>query len=147
MANSDPSRDELAQSFLIRLWQERPNVWRGTVRHVQGEGQKSFVRLEQAYRFIEQQIGGKERKPSAAVPSAPRWAWPELGRRQLAFAWAAMGLVVFVSVALVLVNGGAAGSLSGAAVGAGPGMETLLAFLAGLVVGGVAAWLWFGFKR
>ncbi len=149
MTDLIPPREDNTQSFLIRLWQERPNQWRGTIRHVQSEAKRSFVRLDQAIAFIEQRLQVRVQPPDRVTSEspAPRFRWGDLGQRRVVMAWAAVGLVMFLALAFALSNGVPSGSLSGTAVDIPAGLEIWVAFLTGLVLGGLGMGVWFRFRK
>jgi hypothetical protein len=99
----DASAAETSESFVIRMWQEAPGEWRGTVRHVQSQVQLGFTQIEQASRFIETHTTGV--KPRQATPVAEKkpafhfnLGWS--GRtRQLALVATVMILVGFLAIA------------------------------------------------
>ncbi len=149
MADSIPPDKDRTQSFLIRLWQERPNQWRGTIRHVQSEAQRGFVRLDQAVAFIEQRFNLRLQQPirEASEAEPARFGWNILGQRRALIAWAATGLVVLLALAFVLTGPVSSRSLSGTAVGVPAEFDIGLAFLLGLVLGGLGMRIWFRFRR
>ena len=55
MNETGRNKPNTVNSFVIRIWQEFPGQWRGTIRHVQSEAQKAFTTLNQAVQFIDQQ--------------------------------------------------------------------------------------------
>ncbi|MGB8646485.1 MAG: hypothetical protein WCF84_14700 [Anaerolineae bacterium] len=147
MTDSIHSHEDTTQSFLIRLWQERPNEWRGTIRHVQSEAQRGFSQLDQALLFVREHTAGRPATPVQEQAATPR-PWTEwLGRRRVPMAWAAMGFVTLISIWLIATNAVPGMPLSGTAGNGGPGGEMFLAFVAGIVLGGVGAGLWFRSRR
>ncbi len=137
--------ESMPQSFLVRVWQENPQHWRGTIRHVQSQTQRGFTKLDQVVSFIGQRI------PAATARAAMDQSPPITGvtldgiwsRRPVQrLAWAAIGLAAVVLIALVVVSPNSNAPLTGAAVG-GEIASEIVAFAAGLVLGAIAVYLWF----
>jgi hypothetical protein len=114
-ANSNTSASESSQSFVVRMWQEDPGEWRGTVRHVQSNTQLGFTRLEQVRAFIQRYTSGSSthqaEKQSAVRPTFHL----DLGMsrrttRMIAFAFA---LIIMAVVGLLAVSQGNVGQLLG----------------------------------
>jgi hypothetical protein len=100
---TDASAAETSESFVVRMWQEDPGEWRGTVRHVQSQVQLGFTHVEQASRFIQMHTTGV--KPRLATPVAEKkpafhlkFGWS--GRtRQMALVATLMILIGFLAIA------------------------------------------------
>ena len=89
--DSNSSASETSESFVVRMWQEDPGEWRGTVRHVQSQTQLGFTRVEQATRFIQQHSTGVEtvaQMKSAAKAPAFNLSLSHRTTRMVAFALA-----------------------------------------------------------
>lgn len=138
--------DNGTHSFVIRIWEEMPGQWRGTIRHVQSQAQQGFTMMSQALQFVEQRVSAispeaERKQPKRAAPPTFRFDW--LPRRLLQPAWAAVGVLAVLVVVLALMNPNMSVPLSGAAAGTGIAPEIVLAFLAGVMLGALSAGLWF----
>jgi hypothetical protein len=93
------------ESFVVRLWEETPGEWRGSIRHVQSETRRGFTRLNQVVRFIEQQTGQREER--RAVPSSrPRFDFGlQMNRRSLTMLALAGGILAIVLVLVLSISG------------------------------------------
>lgn len=137
--------DETTQSYVIRLWQEVPGQWRGTIRHVQSESRMAFTQLDQAVRWIERAMETKrstvaQPRVQAAVTGLRAWA-ARILRHQGTPVWAMAGMVAVLLIFVVFVSPEAS-ALAGTSVGVVGGFGALLPFLSGLVIGGLAVALW-----
>lgn len=111
--NSNASASETSQSFVVRMWQEDPGEWRGTVRHVQSDTQFGFTRVDQVRAFIQRYTTGEPRQIANPAPgSAARFNFAPSRRmtRMLAFAFA---LIILAIAGLFVVTQGSAGQLLG----------------------------------
>jgi hypothetical protein len=138
--------DEITHSFVLRLWQETPGQWRGTVRHVQGESRMAFTQLDQAMRWIAHAIhldnptAAQIHPQPQASRSRPRWLrLPQLGTTP---AWIAAGVLATLVLVVALTSQLGSQTLTGTAAGPTDDINGLLIFLVGLVCGGVAVALW-----
>ncbi|GEM_PF-1641149 len=142
--------DETTHSFVIRLWQEMPGQWRGTIRHVQSESRMAFTRLDQAVRWIERSI---ETKPPARVQPLARNAanglrtrlrawWTSIAHYQHTPVFALAGVLAMLIIVVLLTASDVPASLAGASVGSGGSFGGVLPFLVGLVIGGLLVVVW-----
>ena len=113
--DSNSSASETSESFVVRMWQEDPGEWRGTVRHVQSQAQLGFTRVEQATRFIQEHSTGVETR--AAAKSTAKAAAVHLDlrmsrrtTRMLAFA---LAIIILSIVGLVAAAQGNVSQLLG----------------------------------
>lgn len=134
-------------SFVIRVWQEKPGHWRGTVRHVQSEAQRGFEKLEQVFQFIQQQTGmsgSNHKKP--IQPNGFKMPTPfEASRFNKPGFKIVLGFaVLIVLIASTALLGGISGAtpLTATATGGGEEFNTLAAFVVGFLAGGlVLGWV------
>ncbi len=140
--------DDTTHSFVIRLWQEVPGQQRGTIRHVQSEARMAFTRLEQAVRWIERTTVNQAavnqsavEQPRNAVTTARTW-WQRVTRYPHTPAFALAGMVAVLLLVVVLTTPDMPSSLAGTAAGGAWGVNGLLPFLAGLLIGGLVVVLW-----
>lgn len=134
--------DETTHSFVLRLWQETPGQWRGTIRHVQSDSRLAFLKLDQAMRWVERYLTADQASVAPDALSFPAW---------LSAKWAARPR--FVASGLALAGGLAllalvvwlaptpSAPLAGAAIGA-DSSPWLTPFLLGLVLGSGLVLLW-----
>ena len=113
--DSNISASETSESFVVRMWQEDPGEWRGTVRHVQSQAQLGFTRVEQAAHFIQAHSTGVEPRAAAlkaAKPAAVRFDFGASRRttRMLAFA---LAIIILSILGLAAVAQGNVGQLLG----------------------------------
>ncbi len=123
---------ESAQSFVLRIWQEKPGHWRGTIQHVQSQTRRGFERLEQAQQFIERYLPSSAHTPNQSM-SFPGW----LRKPTFKPALALIALIVVVVGVMLLSNSYSAGSASGTSISI-PSLDSILVFLTGAVLGGSA---------
>ena len=139
--------DQPTHSFVIRVWQEEPGHWRGTVRHVQSEAQRGFEKLEQVFQFIQQQTGmsGSNHKKAIQPNNYKMPTLLEASRFNKPEFKIALGLAVLVVlIASTALLGGTSGSapLTATATGDGEAFNTLAAFAVGFLAGGlVLGWV------
>lgn len=96
------------QSFIVRMWQETPGAWRGTVRHVQSQAQLGFMQIDQASRFIGNHTIGVEKKHPVQTPARrPLWN-VDLGfsRRTTRMLAIAAAIVLIAAVGLIAAGQG-----------------------------------------
>lgn len=96
---ADPVTDS-THSFVVRLWQEAPGTWRGSIRHVQSETLHGFTRLDQALRFIEQKSGLSQPHPAQTARSRFGFDF-KLNRRTMTM-FALAGSILLIAIVLVL---------------------------------------------
>lgn len=139
--------DQPTNSFVIRVWQEKPGHWRGTVRHVQSEAQRGFEKLEHVFQFVQEQTGmsGSNHKKniqpnSIKMPTLFEASWFDKPGFKIVLGLAVL-IVLIASTALL---GGISGSvpLTATATGDGGAFNMLAAFVAGFLLGGlVLGWV------
>ncbi|MBI2906458.1 MAG: hypothetical protein HYX92_02250 [Chloroflexi bacterium] len=141
-----PNTGDENHSFVIRMWREGPEGWRGRIRHVQTEAQLGFTKLGQAVEFMQRHIAAAPQaaKPERAGPRLSLPAW--LLRPRLAPALVSAAALVAL-VALLLGQGPEAapptGSvLVGTAAGGGLPWREVMLFLLGMGAGGGAVAIW-----
>ncbi|MGE5619801.1 MAG: hypothetical protein ACM3US_11150 [Sphingomonadaceae bacterium] len=139
---NDPmlASEDSTQSFVLRIWEEEPGERRGSIRHVQSRSQRGFTRLSQAMEFVEMHLGSlsPERPIGRAAQAFPRMGW--VLRQRLQLVGVAAALLLCLGVIVYQPPGPTAG-LMGTAAAWGADGDWML-FLAGVVVGGGAMWLW-----
>ena len=123
---------DAAQSFVIRIWQEKPDRLRGTIQHVQSEAKRGFERFEQIQSFIEQHLPVPARKTTQ--PLAVSRSLPRFGMRT---AFALIAVVVVVAGVMLYSNSFTVVGASATAIGA-PSLDSLMTFFAGTALGGSA---------
>ncbi len=136
--------DEPVQSFVVRLWQESPGRWRGSVRHVQSQAQRGITSIAQASAFMTEQCR------ASSLAEAPRQteskpalrALPSLGGRGLRLAGVAAALAVAFLALVFLSQGPSNTVLAGTAID-GNLPDGLPLFVGGMLVGGLAVSWWF----
>jgi hypothetical protein len=99
---------ETSQSFVVRMWQEDPGQWRGSIRHVQSQSHMGFTRIEQASRFIGQYTIGVQKLQHAQI-LAIRPAWHlnfRLSRRTTRMLAFAAALILITAVTLLAAGQG-----------------------------------------
>ena len=146
-AEAAQSQSDGISSFVVRLWQEAPGRWRGTVRHVQSQAQRGISSTAQASAFMAEQCQASaktfatRRDPRRVATGRPAFDLGWLGGRRfrLAGSMAAL-LVVALSIVLVARTPGSDALMGAAVEPAAAG--GLLTFLAGALVGGMAVALW-----
>jgi hypothetical protein len=122
---------DATQSFVIRVWQEKPDHLRGTIQHIQSEAKRGFERFEQMQSFIEQKLPVPVRPTNQ--PLAFSRSLPRFGRRT---AFALITGLVVVTGALLYGNSFAVIGASATAL-AVPSLDSVITFLAGTVLGGI----------
>jgi len=150
MSNGLSPGDETTQSFVVRLWQEAPGRWRGSVRHVQSQAQRGISRVGQVSAFMTEQCRASVATAAAYRPARraavgrPALGW--LGGRRFRLAGMAAALLAVSLTVVLLAREPGAGVLAGAAVA--PAISTgLLIFLTGALVGGTAVACWVRLSR
>jgi hypothetical protein len=105
---SNGKQVETSQSFVVRMWQEDPGKWRGSIRHVQSEAHMGFTRVEQALRFIGQYTGGIEKRQFAQGPvTHPAWNLSlRLSRRTTKMLALAAALILLTTVGILAAGQG-----------------------------------------
>lgn len=122
---------DATQSFVVRVWQEKPDHLRGTIQHVQSETKRGFERIEQMQSFIEQHMPlftRKTNQPFAFSRSLPRFG--------IKPAFALITVLVVVAGAMLYGNSFTPVGASATAIGV-PSLDSLITFLAGTVLGGI----------
>ena len=114
-SDSNSSATETSESFVVRMWQEDPGEWRGTVRHVQSQTQLGFTRVDQAARFIQEHSTGVDShgtvKQAATTPAVKlNFGVSRRATRMLAFA---LAIILLSIVGLFAVAQGNVGQLLG----------------------------------
>lgn len=122
---------DATQSFVIRIWQEKPDRLRGTIQHVQSEAKRGFERFEQMQSFIEQHLPVPARKTNQ--PLAVSRLLPRLGIKPV---FALITVLVVVASAVLYGNSFTVVSASATAIGV-PSLDSLITFFAGTVLGGI----------
>ena len=155
MPDKNRVNSEEPQSFVVRMWREGPGRWRGKISHVQSKDSRAFTRLEESTRFMAERLSGIEmpEKQETITKNIPSLSLDPLSTRDsnsrsLIFSWlpkkrslrlamSAVGVCVVAAIAVLFYNpaGNPTGGMSGTAQGSG--LETVLLFFLGAVVGGV----------
>jgi hypothetical protein len=100
------SPEDTSQAFVLRMWQEDPGEWRGTVRHVQSQVQLGFTHVEQASRFIRQYTIGEGKRQAEPSPKLHTSFHFDLGlSRRTARMLAVAIALILLSVVGVLAAG------------------------------------------
>lgn len=106
---------DTSQSFVVRMWQENPGEWRGTIRHVQTQSHLGFTQIEQAARFIGQytrEVG--KRLPVQTIASRPSWHLNfRLSRRTTRLVALAAALVLITAVGMLAISQGSVPQMLG----------------------------------
>ncbi len=105
--------EDTTQSFVLRVWQDQPVEWRGSIRHVQSDAHKGFTSLEQAMRFVERQTRQFGRIPMGETAPAENkfnWSLASRNRRMLLLAG---GIALMAILAILLLSQYAIGPIVG----------------------------------
>jgi hypothetical protein len=122
---------ESPQSFVVRVWQEKPGQLRGTIRHVQTESQRGFERFDQVQQFIQRFAAAS--KSRLEQPSLPNW----LRRPRFNLAYGFI-VIIFMFLGIVMLgNSYSAASASASALSVFS-LNSIIFFLAGTALGGSA---------
>lgn len=135
-----PTSEDSTQSFVLRIWEEEPGERRGSIRHVQSRSQRGFTRLSQAMEFVELHLGSLSRKRPIGRAAQ---TFPRLGRvlrQRIPLVGVAAAALLCLGVIVFQPPWPAAGLMGTAAAWGADGDWVL--FLAGVVLGGGAMWLW-----
>lgn len=123
--------EKSAQSFIMRVWQEKPGHLRGTIQHVQSDSRRGFEQLAQAQQFVESHLPTIDSKPFERSMQ-DRVSLPGF---RLAF-----GIVAALLFVAVVSMWGNSTSVADAAATSTlvPSLSTILVFLSGTALGGIA---------
>ena len=136
-AEAVQSQSDGISSFVVRLWQEAPGRWRGTVRHVQSQAQRGINSTAQA----SAKTAATRRDPRRVATGRPAFDLGWLGGRRFRLAGSMAALLVVALSIVLLARTPGSDALMGAAVEP-TAAGGLLTFLAGALVGGMAVVLW-----
>lgn len=106
---------DTSQSFVVRMWQETPGEWRGTIRHVQTQSHLGFTQIEQAARFIGQYTRSVGKLiPAQTGASRPSWQFNfKLNRRTTRLVALAAALVLLTAVGMLAMSHGSVPQMLG----------------------------------
>ncbi len=102
----DANAEEKSQAFVVRMWEEDPGEWRGTVRHVRSQVHLGFTRVDQVSRFIQQFTTGAEKRQSFQTPAIRSPFQFHLGASRRTTRLLATALALIVLSALVMLASG-----------------------------------------
>lgn len=113
--NSNTSASETSQSFVVRMWEEDPGEWRGTVRHVQSDTQMGFTRIDQVRAFIQRFTTGTATRKAEkqSVPHPAIRLNPGISPRTARMLAVAFAIIIIAAIGLVVASQGSVGQLLG----------------------------------